>query len=188
MLPLALEMDSATVQLLFSDLLTDLKVVDRDQNLALSTPNKWIETFNKQLLSPNKQLVDVHRSQLTAQATQMYIEKLIVHPMKIILTFVQTPYPRKKDPKKTRDSLQTTAINVLTLLASVDRMQLKLKSFEVDDVLESRASLVDLISRKTLQDLQSQLAQIAGTPLFLLSTSVPSPPLRSPPPDATYHQ
>ena len=154
-------MESATLQLLFYDLLQDLKFVNRDDTMATKTPNLWIDDFNKKLMSPGNQnvLVDVYRSQVDTQARKMYIERLLIHPMKITLTFVQTPFPRKRGIGGT---LQATAINVLTSLAGVDRMQLKLKSFEVDDVLESRSSLFDLIVHKTVQDLQSQLAQIAG--------------------------
>ena len=147
--------------MLFYDLLQDLKFVNRDDTMATKTPNIWIDDFNKKLMSPGNQnvLVDVYRSQVDTQARKMYIERLLIHPMKITLTFVQTPFPRKRGIGGT---LQATAINVLTSLAGVDRMQLKLKSFEVDDVLESRSSLFDLIVHKTVQDLQSQLAQIAG--------------------------
>ena len=121
------------------------------------------------MLSPyERELVNVHKSQIAAQATQMYIEKIIIHPMKAVFTFVQTPYPRKR----AKDTIQQTAFIVLTSLAAVDRMQIKLKSFEVDDVLQSTSSLVDLIQHKTLQDLQSQLAQIAGTVRSMLSMGV----------------
>ena len=92
----------------------------------------------------------------------MCIEKLVIHPVKITLTFVQTAFPRKTG----KNSFQTTALNFLTSLAGVDRMQLRLKSFEVEDVFESWGSLVDLIAHKTLMDLQSQLAQIAGKSLW----------------------
>ena len=160
-LPLALEVESATLQLLLSDLISDLKIVDRHESMATTSPNAWIEEYNMSLMSPGDRnlFVDVYKSQLTAQSSKIYIEKLIIHPMKVTLTFVQTPFPRKTG----KHSFQATALNMLTSLAGVDRMQLKLKSFEVEDVLESWTSLVGLIKHKTLQDLQSQLAQIAGT-------------------------
>ena len=78
--------------------------------------------------------------------------------MKIILTFIQTPFPRKTEG----NTFQTTALNMLASLAGVDRMQIRLKSFEVEDILESRSSVMGLIVNKTFQDLHSQLAQIAG--------------------------
>ena len=159
-LPVSVEVESATLQLLFSDLISDLKFVDRAQTIASTIPHRWIAEFNRKIVSPadRNMLVDVYRSQIVAQATKMYIEKLLIHPMKITLTFLQTPFPRKRG----KGTLQAAAINILTSLAGVDRMQLRLKSFEVDDVLESRSSLIDLIVHKTVQDLQSQLAQIAG--------------------------
>jgi hypothetical protein len=173
-MPLALELDSATLQLLQADLLTDLKYVEKDHTQALVSPERWIEDFNLRFMSPSDRmtLVSVHRSRVCAQASQMYIEKLILHPMKLILTFVQTPFPRKSLNKAT---FQTTAFNFLTSLAGVDRMQLKLKSFEVEDVLESRSSLVGRIRHKTLQDLQSQLAQIAGNAYCISLPSLTAP-------------
>ena len=68
----------------------------------------------------------------------MYIEKLILHPMKLTLTFIQTPYPRKQ----VKETFQTTAINILTSLAGVDRMQIRLKSFEVGRRMNERTSLL----------------------------------------------
>ena len=161
-LALSLEVDSATIQLLFTDLLNDLKYVSREQALALSNPTQWMDENNRVLASPENQLkiVDVYRSKMAALTSKMYFEKLIVHPMKITFTFVQAPFPRKGSSNPT---LQSTAFNIFTSLAAVDRMQLKLKSFEVEDALESYASLQGHIFNKTLQDLQSQLAQIAGS-------------------------
>ena len=161
MLPLAVEVESATLQLLYADLLADLKFVDSEQVNASATPTAWAEGFNKTAMSPRdqSQLVDVYHSQVAAQASKMYIEKLILHPMKLTLTFVQTPFPRQRG----KESFQATAINILTSLAGVDRMQIRLKSFEVEDAMESRASLMALIKNKTLHDLQAQLAQLAGS-------------------------
>lgn len=160
-LELAVEVDSATLQLLFTDLLSDLKIVSREEALATSLSNQWIDDFNKILLGPEQRLryIDVYKSQLSAKASKIYFEKLIIHPIKITLTFVQTPYPRKRE----KVTLKSTAINVLTAMAGFDRMQIKLKSFEVEDAMQSRSSILNHIKNKTIQDLRSQLAQIAGS-------------------------
>jgi hypothetical protein len=42
-------------------------------------------------------------------------------------------------------------------------MQLRLNSFEVEDAMESLPSLLDLIASKSMQDVRSQLTQIAGS-------------------------
>ena len=159
-MPIAIEVDSASIQLLFSDFISDLKYVDKDETLAVAAPDTWIEDNNKKLLSPWDRvvLVDVHRSRVSAQASQMYIEKLIIHPVKLLLTFVKTDFPRHTG----KDSFSTAALNVLTSFVGVDRMQIKLKSFEVDDALESSSSLIGLIKHKAMQDIQYQLAQMAG--------------------------
>ena len=160
-LELAIEVDSSTLQLLYTDLLSDLKIVSREEALATSLSDKWIDDFNKIQLAPEQRLryIDVYKSQFSAQASKIYFEKLIIHPIKITLTFVQTPYPRKRE----KVTLRSTAINVLTAMAGFDRMQVKLKSFEVEDAMQSRSSILNHIKNKTIQDLRSQLAQIAGS-------------------------
>lgn len=160
-LELAIEVDSATLQLLYTDLLSDLKIVSREEALAITVPDHWIDDFNKIQIAPEQRLrqIDVYKSQLSAKASKIFIEKLIIHPIKIMLTFVQTPYPRKREIV----TLRSTAINVLTAMAGFDRMQVKLKSFEVEDAMQSTSSLWNHIKNKTLQDLRSQLAQIAGS-------------------------
>lgn len=161
MLPLAVEVDSATLQLLYNDLLSDLKFISSSQVQAVVEPTDWIDEFNKKLFSPREQLqhVDVYRAQMVTQASKMYFEKLVVHPIKLVLTFVQVPYPRKEGP----DTIRSTVANALTSLAAVEKMKIKLKSFDVENAMETKSSLLNHIAKKSLQDLQSQLAQIAGS-------------------------
>ena len=164
LMPIAIEVDSASIQLLFSDFLSDLKYVDKDETMAVASPDTWIEEYNKKVLSPwdRMVLVDVHKSRILVQASQMYIEKLIIHPVKLLLTFVKTDFPRHTG----KDSFSTAVLNVLASFVGVDRMQIKLKSFEADDALESSASLISLIKHKAMQDIQYQLAQMAGVLVY----------------------
>jgi hypothetical protein len=78
--------------------------------------------------------------------------------MKIVITFVQTPFPRKE-----AFTSEPTFLNILTFLAGFDQLKIKLKSFQVEDAMESRSSLFDHIVNNIKQDLQSQVAQIAGS-------------------------
>lgn len=162
-LEMSIQIDSSTLQLIFTDLFSDLKIITKEQSLATATPKEWLDEYNKFLLSPEQQLqlVDVNKSYLSAKASKMYFEKLIIHPIKIAFTFVQTPFPRKRT--KGMETLHSTFINVLTSFAGVDNMHIKLNSFEVEDAMQSIESLVDHITNKTLQDVKSQLAQIAGS-------------------------
>lgn len=148
-------------QLLYFDLLRGLKFVSTDEAAATSAPRDWMSSFNTAILAPinRMSLVDVYKAQVSVQESKMYFEKLIVHPIKITLTFAQTLFPRKRN----QETLRSALIDVVTSLAAVDRMQLRLKSFEVEDALESRQSLMNHITRKTWQDLQAQLGQIAGS-------------------------
>ena len=52
---------------------------------------------------------------------------------------------------------------ILLYVLGFDRLKIKLKSYQVDDVMESRASLTSHIVNNIKQDLSSQVAQIAGS-------------------------
>ena len=162
-LSLAVEVDSATVQLLFADLLDDLKILTHEQALAISVPDQWLAEFNQKQLYPQQQLrlVDLYRSKIQAQQSKMYFRKLVIHPIKVTFTFAQTTFPRRIGQH--RETLQSTVLNVLMSLVGVEKLQLRLRSFEVDDAMESVSTLVDLITSKSIQDVRSQLTQIAGS-------------------------
>lgn len=158
-LPLALEVDSATMQILFLDLLDDLKILSSDQAFAASMPVKWFQHFNQKLFYPNQQVIDVVQVKVTAQRYKMYIKKLTIHPMKITISLYQTALPRRVH----RETLQSALLNFFLQLAGVEKMQIRLSSFDVEDAMESLDTLVSLIVTKSGQDLRSQLASIAGS-------------------------
>lgn len=166
-LEIDIAIDSATLWLLLSDLIMDLEFVSHDQALATKLPERWIQEFNNRLLSSEEQsrMVDVYKSQMVAQASKMYFQELIIHPIKITLTFVQTPFPRKKDSDTV--TMYAALLELVTSIASVDKMVIKLNSFIVSEALESADSLSARILSKTWRDLQFQLAQMAGSLTFL---------------------
>jgi hypothetical protein len=74
-LPLSLESESATLQLLYFDLLMDLKTTDSTQALAESSPSQYIDQFNMKLMSPEERtvLVDIYQSQIAVQVISMFL-------------------------------------------------------------------------------------------------------------------
>ena len=160
-LELVVHVDSATVQLLLSDLFNDLKFISKDQAEAIQEPVMWAEHFNKKLLCPkeNLQLVDVFEAKKFSQASKMYFESLIIHPIKISLTFLQTTFPRHLG----KTSFKSTLVNFVSAFAGVENMTVRLKSFEVEDALESTKSLSMHIVNNAVEDLISQYGQIAGS-------------------------
>lgn len=155
-LPVAIEIDSATLEIIADDLLKSLNVVSRDEALATYSPHKWIQEFNTKLLSleQRRQLVDVYFSQKGAQEQKMFLENFILHPMRVQLSFQKTRFPRDRE---------TNLTDFITAFASVDRMDIKLSSFIVENAMESAATLKSRIVAKLGQDIQSQIAKIAGS-------------------------
>ncbi len=161
MLPMSFQVDSASIQLLYTDLLNDLKYVSREQSMASASPNCWMDEQNRFLLSAERQQVlDVYNCKARTQTSKIYFEHLIIHPIKITITFVQAPFPRKGTSNIT---LHSTAMNIITSLAGVDKMELKLKSFRTSNALESVPSIRAAFVHKTLQDVQGQLHRVLGS-------------------------
>jgi hypothetical protein len=150
--------DSASLQFLWYDLISELRFVSKDAAEAAAEPVKWAAAYSRDLLFPGnkqRQLADIFEARQISRASRMYFETLIIHPLKIIFTFVQTPFPRT-----VRLTLRSTVMNVLTAFAGVEGMELKLKSFEVDDALESTKSLTSHVVNSAIEDIRSQMVNI----------------------------
>ena len=125
LLEIKLAVDSSTLQLYFCDLHADLRGESREEALAGEMPMEWARQFNQQMVvagyrprervergkeegggTRNKndfrlnnsigQLVDLPKTLRAAQEGKMYFETLIIHPMKLRLSFLPTPFPRSK--------------------------------------------------------------------------------------------
>ena len=192
MMPLAVEVDSATIQMLYYDFLHNIKYISYDHIIASTTQGAmlWSYKNNRQLLNPATclQLVHMSKIQENIQFTKMYFRHLIVHPIKLVITFVQTPFLRNMNtPSSVTSSSssssssnihhekqnsqirsynyehQSLTMNILTSLVGLDRMKIRLKSFEVEDALESKSSLMNSVLSKLKSDLQSQIGSMAGS-------------------------
>lgn len=60
-------------------------------------------------------------------------------------------------------TLGSTFMNIVTSLVAVNKLVIRLKSFEVSDALESQQSLVSAFRHKTWQDIQGQLVNVLGS-------------------------
>lgn len=161
MLEICVQLDSGSIKLLFSDLLSTLAFVSTEESLATNKPTIWIAQQNRRLLGPEARYskADVYHAKVIAMASKVYFENLIIHPMKLRLTFVHSPLSRDLSIH----SFSYTILNLLSSLAEVESMKIKLDSFIVSDALESLASLESRLKAKIIQDLQMQLASIAGS-------------------------
>jgi hypothetical protein len=111
-----------------------------------------------------RQIIDIYGAKSAARASKLYIEELVIHPIKFLFTFTQVPFPRKTDSD---ENISYAMLNILTALAGVDEMELKFNSFIVSGSMESVASLNARIVAKITQDFQSQIGQVAGSLMVL---------------------
>ena len=159
----ALEVDSSTIELLLTDILSEYNVTSPAEALARTKPENWIAEYNGRILSPTYrvQLVDIFQSHMEAKASKIYFANIIIHPMKIALTFLPTKSPARDDSKT--NSIGTAILDILTSMAAVELMEIRLNSFIVKDAIESFSTLQTRVTNKLYQDLMHQLAQIAGS-------------------------
>lgn len=163
MLELKIEVDSSTLQLYFCDLHSDLVGESIDQARAREQPGEWIAEFSARTVIPEAriQLVDIAAAKEGALAPKMYFDNLILHPIKITLSYMPTPFPRSS----AQDVFSAPAYRWLKIVKSVmavDDFSIKLKSFIVNDMTESPASLASRLVNVYSDDLKKHLMSIAG--------------------------
>lgn len=107
------------------------------------------------------ELVNIARTLQAAQQSKMYFENLIIHPIKIRLSFLPSPFPRSKH-EDILSAEEYKGLKIIKAIAQVDDLVVKINSFELKNSMDSVASLGDRLVSKTLRDLQSHLMQIVG--------------------------
>jgi hypothetical protein len=155
--------------------LNDIKLLlSRDEIVAHTSPHEWIQSYSQQLLSIENrfQYADVYKSQLKAQESKLYFEYFILHPMKLLLIFLQTEYcPQDASEIIKPKTMSTSILDLFTSAAAVELMEIKLNSFIVTGARESIPTLQSRILAKMWQDVRGQLTQIAGS-LSILGSPV----------------
>eukprot|EP01041_Mallomonas_annulata_P004154 gene4154-8257_t len=172
LLELVVCLDSGTLEQIIADLMTDFEYVSWDDALASNAPYRWINAYNADVLSLSQHmpLVDVYIAKKAARADKMYFESIMLHPIKISLSFQKSTTQRHASRSQSVSAQASYWLEVIPTIVAVDRMPFKLSSFIVSDALESSSTLLQRILSKTMLDLQYQSARIAGS--YLLSLSV----------------
>lgn len=165
MLEIQVSVDSATLQLFLLDLYSDLiaSLETADETLAAHQPVVWAQQFNNRTVVPEGLIhtVDVQRAKKAAQSSKMYIESLVLHPIKVRLTYEHTPLPRAK----TEDALLAPEYLWLKLVRDMVKLEdvpLRLHSFIVSAALESPSSLLRRLTESYARDVQRHLHIIAS--------------------------
>jgi hypothetical protein len=164
MLELCLSIDSASIQLLATDLGVDFSFLAYDQEMATHAPKEWVESFNFHLLNPTSSnlLASVRQSQLNSLAKKIFIENFVIHPIKLTVTFAQTTLPRKLEQLPV-GLLSVGMLSFLPSFAAIDNATIYLESFIVCNVMESLPTLTSRVLISKLRDLQYQLAPLVGS-------------------------
>jgi hypothetical protein len=93
------------------------------------------------------------------------IDNLMIHPIRLRLTFVQMPYLRSKTQLRLVQRQNPWVKAICVPVLDFSDMVVQLNSFIVPPpgVLESSSALSDRIQQKTINDIKSQLISLAGT-------------------------
>jgi hypothetical protein len=173
-LEIKLAVDSSTLQLYFCDLHGDLGGETREQALAVELPEEWVEQFNYRMVGPGYRrvfgdadgsntggLVDLLKTMKTAQEGKMYFETFVIHPMKLRLSFLPTPFPRSKH-EDILSAEQYRGFKIIRAIAQVDELVVKVSMFLVTESMDSVATLADRVMASMLKDFQNHLVTIVG--------------------------
>ena len=160
-LEFAVELDSGSILLLLTDVWGKVKFLTPDQALSFVNPQAWITRYNRQITSPimTRELTNVYEAQCMTQTSRILFEQLVLHPIKVSLTFMQTDLPTGREESLT----SSNALDMLVSVATVNSLEIRLNSFIVNNVVESISSLQARVLTKTIHDITGQLAQIVGS-------------------------
>ena len=170
-LEIKLSIDSSSILIYLSDLHDDffpdsslLKLTNQ------SAIESYIASFNSELITTLKErnYADVEKTFESAQVTKIYVESLVIHPIKINLTFTPTNYSRSSS-NESSVILKYPWIKIIQNITAVDEFEVKINSFIVENAMDSIESLGTRILSKVVRDLQMHLVQIAGSLLISLS-------------------
>ena len=164
-LEIKLSIDSATILIYFNDLHDDL-FIDSYHDMVQDhrSSELFIKRFNDELLSSilDEQPVDIDAIYESAQTTKIYFDSVILHPVKINLTFAPVNFSRQFAFESSIMS-KYPWISIIQNMAAVDEFEIKIKSFIVKNAMESLDSLGSRVQSKVVRDLQLHLVLIAGS-------------------------
>ncbi len=164
-LEIKLSIDSATILIYFNDLHDDLFIDSYHEMVHDHRSSElFIKRFNDELLSSvtEERSVDIDAIYESAQTTKIYFESVILHPVKITLTFAPVNFSRQFAFESSIMS-KYPWISIIQNMAAVDEFEIKIKSFIVKNAMESLDSLGSRVLSKVVRDLQLHLVLIAGS-------------------------
>lgn len=169
MLELKVALDTSTLYLYFLDLHKDLVqdpyFIDSSDSEGVM---RYLEEYNckvldTQLYHVNNCDVDADQVFRQAQAHKLFFEALIIHPIKITVTFTPTSMPSSRGaPAIAELGGNNNKLRLLPKVAAVEDFEIKISSFIVDHALESVRSMRQRVLTKTVVDLKAQMLHIAG--------------------------
>eukprot|EP01038_Epipyxis_sp_PR26KG_P008440 gene8440-11417_t len=157
--------DSSTILLYFADIHSDLF---KGLRMTGSTPITYIAHFNDFVghqeveSDDNSKLEKLEKLYALAQQNKSYFEQFIIHPIKITLGFVSTPFPRSST-KSLRSIPNYKYLKRIQNITAFDDLEIKIHSFIASNFMESFNSLTSRISKKAERDIKAHLAEIIGS-------------------------
>jgi hypothetical protein len=176
MLDVTIAIDSASILLYLSDLHRDLLdgLVLNDDNNVLAIPTT--QSFNASMANDMKKRIHREHDSIATvrqeivskafekvQSDKVFIESLEIHPIKIILFFTPSRYPRAK----TEIPMSVRWMTKLEAITTIEGFELQLNSFTANHAFESIGALVNLIVQNIINDLTNKILGVAKN--FIMS-------------------
>jgi hypothetical protein len=168
-LEIKLAVDSSTLQLYYCDLHDDLLGESKEHHFAMTSPIQWIDDYNRQIIdevqattTSSTAITDIAKAKKEAMGAKMYFEQLIIHPMKLRISFAPTNFPQRPHNTSSLTPEEVRIFKIIHNIAAIDDLVIKISSFIVNNVMESAATLGNRVVLKITRDLQSHLVEMVG--------------------------
>ena len=162
MLETRISIDSASILLYMSDLHRDLLEglagVDSEGFSTISLTESFNSSVMKELSMTSTAEIskDIYRECEKAQTDKIVIESLEIHPIKVVINFSPSHYPRSKKEIPAMVRWMTK----IETVSPVEDFAIKIKSFKAQDAMESVSTLTDRILQKIINDFTHNLISL----------------------------
>ena len=157
LLEIKLYIDASSVQLFIVDFFLDTlpQWTDIESNKIIDS-KEYRETIMPHKMNAEEVLRKIRLKE------KVYIENLVIHPLKVTISFTSSPVPRNFDGG-VLDTQLLKLIRSVGVITTFSDVPIKISSFIACNVLESPDDLSSIIILKYTRDVQGQVLHLIGS-------------------------
>jgi hypothetical protein len=168
-LELNIAVDSSSIIMFYVDLMKGMNakntyVIDKNDPVAVTM---YYQDFNAQvshwvLKESGLNALDTDKALKKAQVKKYFFETMIIHPLKLTLTFTPTSLSRFETDGVFKEYKKLKLLQAGQGVPEIENFEIKLNSFMVSQALESINTMKKRVVKNAKREIKSNLVRIGG--------------------------